>query len=97
MASTLLDADPLGRFEAVQTVHLYVEEDYGKIILPQTGESQLARTYFHEVWTKVFENGSKRKQVSRVVIHQQDVGPRSGRNLHTSVIDFRQFRHLPPS
>ena len=76
VAGTVAAADELGGGEAVQALHLHVEEDDGEILLEQQAKRLFAGAGRDQVLTEVREDRFQGQQVGRLVVHQQDIGPR---------------------
>jgi hypothetical protein len=88
-------ADQLGRLEAIQAGHLDVQQHDGEVVVQQTAQGFLAGTHFHEVLAEVRENRLERHQVGWLVVHQENVRLRFGRQgftrfvVHGPAIAFR--------
>ena len=91
----LAAADPLGRLEAVQAVHLHVEQDHGEVVALAPTKSFCAGMGFHQVVAEVVKNRIEGKKVGRLIIDQQDVHRLLGRQFFRQVERVRGIRHIP--
>ena len=66
-------ADPLGRLEAVQAVHLHVEQDHGEVVVLASAQGFCAGMGFHQVVAEVVKNRIEGKKVGRLIIDHQDI------------------------
>ena len=78
MAGALAAADELGGGEAVQTLHLNVEEDDGKVFLQKQAQGVVAGSNRNQVLTQVRQDGFQGQEVGRLVVNQKNVA-RTGR------------------
>ena len=66
-------ADELGGGEAVEALHLHVEEDDGEVLLEQQAQRVVAGANRDQVLAEVRQDGLQGQEVGRLVVHQQNV------------------------
>ena len=66
--------DAFGRFKAVQTMHLDVEQDHRKIVFLHEPKGLLARSGLEKAVSEVVENYFQRPEIGRLVVHEQNGG-----------------------
>ena len=87
-------ADEFGGLEAVQAVHLHVEQDHGEVVALAPAQGFCAGMGFHQVVAEVVKNRIEGKKVGRLIIDQQDVHRLLGRQFFRQVERVTGIRHI---
>jgi hypothetical protein len=85
------------RLEPADSRHQDIEEDDGELVGLHSLDGFLTGASFHEVLAQAVEQRPQREEVGRVVIHEENAGPRLRRLAPRGDQGFRHIRHMPPS